>query len=108
MSAFSNFTNPYQNPTNVPAYLRNHFNLNKLFKADGSYVRGAEDPVTIWAIDVLHRHYSVPLDAMQLELTTDFSEGTRQSGRGYMGRSDLICSRFTGPTYSCSTNASTA
>lgn len=90
MSAFSNFTNPYQNPTNVPAYLRNHFNLNKLFKADGSYVRGVEDPVTIWAVEILHRDYGVPLESMQLELNTDFSEGTHQSGRRYMGRSDLV------------------
>jgi type I restriction enzyme M protein len=86
---FANFTNPYQNPANVPADYRKHTNLSKLFKADGTYVRPAEDPVTIWAIDILHREYDVPLNALELELSTDFS-GTRQSGRGYQGRPDVI------------------
>jgi type I restriction enzyme M protein len=56
MNAFANFTNPFRDPANVPAQYRNHFNLSKLFKVDGSYTRPAEDPVTLWAIDILHRH----------------------------------------------------
>jgi type I restriction enzyme M protein len=90
MSEFEQFTNMYRDPSNVPATYRNHPSLRKLFKTDGFYVRPAEDPVTIWAIDVLHKKYNVPLEAMQLELSADFSEGTHESGRRYMGRSDLI------------------
>ena len=87
---FSNFTNPYQNPAAVPELYRTHSALQKLFKADGAYVRPAEDPVTIWAIDVLHREYGVPLEAMGLEFYADFSEGAYQSGRRYLGRVDVI------------------
>ncbi|MEH1911760.1 hypothetical protein [Nostoc sp.] len=39
---FSDFTNPYQNPANIPQKYRKDINLRKLFKADGSYVRPAE------------------------------------------------------------------
>jgi len=88
--SFSNFTNPYQNPTDVPEEYRNHPSLSKLFKADGSYVRPAEDPVTMWAIALLTEDYGVPLDALELELYADFSEGTYQGGRRYQGRADLI------------------
>ncbi|MDZ7956331.1 MAG: hypothetical protein RMY34_00215 [Aulosira sp. DedQUE10] len=49
---FSDFTNPYQNPANIPQKYRQHINLQKLFKADGSYVRPAEDPVTMWALEI--------------------------------------------------------
>jgi type I restriction enzyme M protein len=80
---FTNFTNPYQNPTNVPGHYRKHFNLSKLFKADSNYVRPVEDPVTLWAIDLLHREYGIPLDAMDLEIEADFA-------RRYLGRADLI------------------
>jgi type I restriction enzyme M protein len=90
MSAFTNFSNQYRDPSHVPELYRNHPNLRKLFKLDGTYVRPAEDPVTMWAIDVLHREYKVPLEAMQLELSADFSEGTHERGRRYMGRSDLV------------------
>ncbi|MGL4502125.1 MAG: hypothetical protein ACRC2M_12710, partial [Planktothrix sp.] len=88
--AFSNFTNPYQNPADIPDRYRNHPNLKALFKADLTYVRPAEDPVTIWAIDILHTEYNVPLEVMELELFTDFSEGTHQGGRRYAGRADLV------------------
>jgi type I restriction enzyme M protein len=87
---FTNFTNPYQSPINVPEDYRKHPNLSKLFKADGTYVRPAEDPVTIWAIALLHQEYGVPLDALELELYADFSEGTYQGGRRYQGRADVI------------------
>ncbi len=87
---FNDFTNPFQNPADVPALYRNHPALQKLFRPEGSYVRPAEDPVTLWAIDLLYREYGVPLDAMELELFTDFSEGTHQSGRRYQGRADLV------------------
>ncbi|MEA5569353.1 hypothetical protein, partial [Anabaena sp. UHCC 0399] len=51
---FSDFTNPYQNPANIPQNYRQHINLRKLFKADGSYVRPAEDPVTMWVLQMYH------------------------------------------------------
>ena len=75
---FTNFTNPYQNPANIPEDYRKHTNLSKLFKADATYVRPVEDPVTIWAIALLHQEYGVPLDALELELNANFSEGTHQ------------------------------
>ncbi len=84
------FTNPFQDPSSVPSQYRQHAALQKLFKADGSYIRPAEDPVTMWAVDILHREYNVPLEAMQLEMTADFSEGTRDSGRRYLGRADVV------------------
>lgn len=87
---FTNFTNPYRNSADVPEEYRQHPNLFKLFKADGTYVRPAEDPVTIWAIALLHQEYGVPLNALELELNADFSEGTHQGGRRYQGRADLI------------------
>lgn len=61
MSAFAGFTNPYRDPQSVPEIYRTHSSLRKLFKSDGSYVRHAEDPVTMWAIDVLHRACNMPL-----------------------------------------------
>lgn len=87
---FDNFSNPYQETENVPERYRSAPGLSKLFKTDGSYVRPAEDPVTIWAIALLHEEYGVPLEAMELELSADFSEGTHQSGRRYMGRADVV------------------
>ena len=87
---FTRFTNPFQSPATVPEDYRKHSNLYKLFKADGTYVRPAEDPVTVWAIALLHQEYGVPLDALELELNADFSEGTHQGGRRYQGRADLI------------------
>jgi type I restriction enzyme M protein len=87
---FTNFTNPYQNPANVPDNYRKHSNLSKLFKTDGTYVRPAEDPVTVWAISLLYEEYGVPLDALELESSADFSQGTHQGGRRYQGWADLI------------------
>lgn len=87
---FSDFTNPYKNPADVPEKYRQHINLKKLFKADGSYVRPAEDPVTMWAIQILVEEYGVPLEAMALELNADFAEGTYQGGRRYLGRVDIV------------------
>ncbi|MEH1985221.1 type I restriction enzyme HsdR N-terminal domain-containing protein [Nostoc sp.] len=87
---FSNFTNPYQNPADIPAKYRQHMNLQKLFKADGSYVRPAEDPVTIWAIEILVEEYDVPLEAMELGLYANVAEGTYQGGRRYQGRTDVV------------------
>jgi type I restriction enzyme M protein len=83
MSAFDHFTNPFKEPASVPENLRRHPSLRKLFKVDGSYVRPAEDPVTLWAVDILHRDYKVPLEAMELELAAQFS-------RGYAGRADVV------------------
>ncbi len=87
---FSNFTNLYQNPANVPEKYRKHHNLSKLFRANSSYIRPAEDPVTIWAVEILETEYNVPLEVMELELFADFSEGTHQGGRRYQGRSDVV------------------
>ncbi len=87
---FINFTNLYQNPADVPDDYRSHHRLSKLFKIDGTYVRPVEDPVTLWAIALLHQEYGVPLDALELELSADFSEGTYQGGRRYQGRADAI------------------
>ncbi|GAB4383822.1 MAG: hypothetical protein Kow00121_46370 [Elainellaceae cyanobacterium] len=88
--SFANFTNPYRNPADVPEDYRKHPNLSKLFKTDSTYVRGAEDPVTMWAIDILHREYSVPLEMMGLELHLDFAEGTYRGGRRWQGKLDLV------------------
>lgn len=89
---FENFTNPFKNPANVPNEYKTHARLSKLFQSDGTYIRPQEDPVTLWAVDVLHRQYNVPLDAMELEISVDFSEGSHQSGSGrrYMARVDLV------------------
>jgi type I restriction enzyme M protein len=87
---FKDFTNPFQNPASVPDHYRQHAVLQKLFKADGTYVRPAEDPVTMWAIDILVREYGVPLEAMELELFVDFSEGAHREGRRYQGRADVV------------------
>lgn len=83
---FSDFTNPYKNPADVPEKYRKHPNLGKLFLSDGSgkYVRPLEDPVTMWAIQILAEEYGVPLDAMELELSNI------TASRQMFGRSDLI------------------
>jgi type I restriction enzyme M protein len=51
---FSDFTNLYQNPADIPEKYPTHPNLQKLklFRADGSYVRREEDLVTMWAIQI--------------------------------------------------------
>jgi type I restriction enzyme M protein len=87
---FANFTNPYRNPADAPEKYRKHSSLRKLFREDGNYVRPAEDPVTLWAIDLLHTEYGVPLEAMELELSADFGEGTHRGGRRYLGRADVV------------------
>ena len=38
---FSNFTNPYQNPANVPQKYRNHPEISRFFKTDGLESRGS-------------------------------------------------------------------
>jgi type I restriction enzyme M protein len=81
--AFENFTNPFVDPANVPERYRSHPRLSKLFQRDGSYIRPLEDPVTLWAVDILYREYNVPLDAMELEIPIDFS-------RSVSGRIDLV------------------
>ncbi|MBD2340109.1 N-6 DNA methylase [Calothrix sp. FACHB-156] len=83
---FSNFTNPYRNPADIPDKYREHPNLRKLFLSGGSggYVRPQEDPVTIWAIEILVEEYGVPLDAMELELSNI------TASRQMFGRSDLV------------------
>jgi type I restriction enzyme M protein len=90
--AFEKFTNPFKNPANAQERYRSHPRLSKFFQPDGSYTRPLEDPVTLWAVDVLHREYNVPLDSMELEISVDFSEGAHQSGSGrrYMARVDLV------------------
>lgn len=46
--------------------------------------------MTLWAVNILHREYGVPLEAKELEISVDFSEGTHQSGQRYMARVDLV------------------
>jgi len=89
---FDSFTNPFKNPANAPKIYRNHPSLRKLFLANGSYVRNAEDPVTLWIADKLHREYNVPLEAMELELVADFAPTAQEAsgGRRYLGRVDLV------------------
>lgn len=76
------FTNPYRDPAVVPAKYRAHARLAKLFQPDGTCTRPLEDPVTLWAVTVLHEKYGVPLEAMRLEITEDFAEGAHQAGSG--------------------------
>lgn len=94
---FSKFTNPYQDPANVPEKYRKHHTIGKLFRADGTYLRPIEDPVTLWAIEILETEYSVPLAVMRLELSTLFAELTGSKKRDYQGRADLVIvdDRFT-------------
>ncbi len=89
---FDSFTNPFKNPATAPEVYRNHHALRKLFLANGSYVRPAEDPVTLWMADKLHREYNVPLEAMELELVADFAPTAQEAsgGRRYLGRVDLV------------------
>lgn len=87
---FSDFTNPYKNPADAPQIYCDHASTAKLFRTDGTYIRPAEDPVTLWAIDILVKEYNVPLEALALELTADFSEGAHQAGRRYLGRADVV------------------
>lgn len=87
---FSNFTNPYQNPANVPHKYRNHPEISRFFKTDGTYIRPVEDPVTVWAIAILETEYNVPLGAMRLELSTVFAQATGSKKRDYQGRADLV------------------
>ena len=75
---FDNFTNPFPDPASVPDHYRRHPALQILFQADGTYTLSVEHPVTMWAIDILVREYNVPLEAMELELSVDASEGTHQ------------------------------
>jgi type I restriction enzyme M protein len=84
MSKFENFTNPFQNPSDIPVEYRRSSRLEKLFKADDTYMRPIEDPVTMWAIDILHKHYKVPLEAISLEVTTNFGN------RAYTNRVDVV------------------
>jgi type I restriction enzyme M protein len=79
---FDSFTNPFKNPADVSEEYRQHPSLQKLFQPDGSYTRSAEDPVTLWMVDQLHRNYNVPLEAMELELVADFAPTAQQSGSG--------------------------
>lgn len=83
---FSDFTNPYKNPADVPEKYREHPNLGQLFSSDGSgkYVRPLEDPVTMWAIQILKEEYGVPLEAMNLEVSNI------TASRQMFGRSDVI------------------
>ncbi len=87
---FKSFDNPFKDVTSVPALYREHPNLQKLFQSNGTYIRPAEDPVTLWMIDILHQKYEVPLEAMELELSADFAQGTHQGGRRYQGRADVV------------------
>jgi type I restriction enzyme M protein len=88
---FPDFNNPFKNHAAVPLKYREHASTQKLFRPNSSYIRPKEDPVTLWAIDILHTQYGVPLEAMALEFITDFSEGAHERGRRYLGRVDVVC-----------------
>jgi type I restriction enzyme M protein len=90
MPSFNEFNNPFKDPKAVPENYRKNLSLQRLFKADGTYVRPAEDPVTMWAIYVLHEEYKVPLEAMQLELPAQFSIGVNN----YCMNASLTCTFF--------------
>lgn len=64
---FPEYRDQFKNPADVPAEYRAHASTQKLFSPDGRYIRPLEDPVTLWAIDVLHKEYGVPLEALALE-----------------------------------------
>jgi type I restriction enzyme M protein len=87
---FDDFTNPFQDPASAPDHYRQHPSLQKLFRGDGTYARPAEDPVTMWAIDILVREYGVPVNVMELELPAVFAEATGSRKRDYQGRADLV------------------
>ncbi|MFQ3618755.1 MAG: hypothetical protein SNJ50_18860 [Cyanobacteriota bacterium] len=86
---FANFTNPYQNPADVPENYRKHPAIARRFRPDGTYLNTLEDPVTLWAIDILHREYGVPLDAMEVEAVAT-TDRTDKTSRQAFARSDLI------------------
>ncbi|HKZ84389.1 MAG TPA: hypothetical protein VJ793_12110 [Anaerolineae bacterium] len=65
---FSDFANPFKNPADVPEEYRQHPRLQRLFQPDGSFTRPLEDPVSLWAIDVLHREYNVPLEGVHAKV----------------------------------------
>ena len=89
--SFENFSNPYRNPADVPQKYRNHFALLTLFRADGAYQRAAEDPVTMWAITVLHEEYDVPLEVMELEVGFNPSESAQRTSHAWSRpRVDLV------------------
>ncbi len=73
----------------MPEKYRKHSLTSKRFLQDGSYVNEKEDPVTIWAIEILETESGVPLEAMELEAfaTTD---RTQQTSRVAFGRANLI------------------
>ncbi len=73
----------------MPEKYRKHPLTSKRFLQDGSYVNEKEDPVTIWAIEILETESGVPLEAMELEAfaTTD---RTQQTSRVAFGRANLI------------------
>lgn len=86
---FTAFANPYQDPTIVPDKYQNHPAIARRFRHDGTYLNPLEDPVTLWAIDILHREYGVPLDAMEVEAVAT-TDRTDKTSRQAFGRADLI------------------
>jgi type I restriction enzyme M protein len=86
---FNDFQNPFQDPAKAPEAYRKHSSLSKLFRADGSYVRRMEDPVTLWAIHTLNQEYGVPLEAMELEAVATTAK-TDKTSRQAFARADLI------------------
>ncbi|MDT5061718.1 MAG: type restriction enzyme protein [Acidobacteriota bacterium] len=87
---FPEYNEAFKNPASVPVTYREHASTQKLFRPNGKYIRALEDPVTLWAIDVLVNQYGVPLEALALEFITDFSEGAHERGRRYLGRADVV------------------
>jgi type I restriction enzyme M protein len=86
---FSDFTNPYRDPAAVPEEYRKHHTIARRFGPDGTYLNTLEDPVTLWAIDILHKEYGVPLDAMDVEVVAK-TDRTDKTSRQAFGRVDVI------------------
>ncbi len=66
MLPFSNFTNPFMDVASVPSIYRENPNLQRLFQTNGAYRRPGKDPVILWAIDILRKEYTVPLDVIEI------------------------------------------
>lgn len=87
--SFATFTNPYRSPTDVPEAYRKHPAIDRRFRPDGTYLNTLEDPVTRRAIDILHREYGVPLDAIEVEAVAT-PDRTDKTSRQAFARADLI------------------
>src|SRR3712207_2930760 len=88
---FENFTNPFPTPAQVPEKYRERLELRALFQPGGTYKNAAEDPVTMWAISVLHEDYGVPIDVMRLEVSFNPAQSAQKTAHAWThARVDLV------------------